>query len=420
MCRRLLLGLLLPVLASCAVAERGSPALHISPDLRSVAFFAPTSFAGDPRRVVEILDRGMGTSVLYRLPDSRSGERLVFLDDHLYVSSYASSAAHREATGFVLDEGRWAKAPYLDCVWYPPFAGRYDGRPVVFRPGYETEVYSLHDFARVSKLDFPVRGVGDGYMLRYQWPPGLPMVLTSQGWLREVLSRPDGSRTLKRVGISGMDLLDPDLKPVLHLDAAKDASGVRFSDEEAQISPDHKALMLAPRHHGGIAFTAMDQDTIISSWYDGFAVYEVPSGKLLYSSAAIFGPAHSGRPDPREMRGAPVTPVTLTDDGVYALEETIPPDPAATNPAAPHRQPNVQDHQFWLTRYTAAGRQHLLRLPLAAEGPFFRRFSTAASPAGRFMVIHTAPPAPRLIEVPLRPDVTEKDLRYFNLPESAP
>jgi hypothetical protein len=171
--------------------------------------------------------------------------------------------------------------------------------------------------------------------------------------------------------------------------------------------------MLAPERHLGWAGSGTP-DTIIPWHYTGFAVYEIPTGQLLFSSDAIMPPRSGARPDPTEVRGTPVTPVTLTDDGIYALEETIPPDPAAANPALPHRQPNRADHQFWFTRYSAQGRQRLLQLPLSPSR-LSNTFSTAASPAGRFMVIHTLDPAPRLIEVPLKPDVTQKDMRYFNL-----
>jgi len=407
--RLLLLAALLPLLAACANSERSSPTLCISPSLRTVAFFAPTIFPGDAPRAVVTLDRATGALSQHTLPDFRTGDKLFYFDNRLYVSSIDRP----DAAGFLLDAGTWAKAPYVDTVWYPPFLARYHGRPAVFSSQYATEVHALSDFSLLATLDLHVRGIGDGYSLRYQWPPNAtPTELGGTGWFGLPSTNPDGSTTWKNTPISGIDLLDPDLIPLMHL-APPAAPAGPFTDGEAQISPDHRRLMLAPERHRGWAGSGTP-DTIIPWHYTGFAVYEIPTGKLLFTSDTIMPPRSGDRPNPAEVRGTPVTPVTLTDDAVYALEETIPPNPAAANPALPHRQPNRADHQFWLTRYSAEGRQRLLQLPLS-PGRLSNTFSTAASAAGRFMVIHTLDPAPRLIEVPLQPDVTQKDMRYFNL-----
>jgi len=54
-------------------------------------------------------------------------------------------------------------------------------------------------------------------------------------------------------------------------------------------------------------------------------------------------------------------------------------------------------------------------VPLATTGTF----STAASPSGRFIIIHSLDPTPRLIEVPLKPDVTGEDIHTIFLQQTA-
>lgn len=405
--RLFLLSVILPLLAACANVQRASPDLHISSDLRTVAFFAPTAFPGDAPRAVTTLDRASGAMSTKTLPDFRTGDKLYYLGNRLYVASIDRP----NAAGFVLDDGTWTKVPYVDTVWYPPFVARYNGQPAVFGSQYTTEVHALHDFSLLATLDLRVRGVGDGYMLRYQWAEGVPALLTSFGWLSKTSANPDGATTWKTPVLAGMDLLDADQNVIMHLDHPP-AAQRPFTDGEAQISPDHRLLMIAPWRHGPAA-GAWGQDSILSWYYTGFAVYEVPSGKLLYARDPYWSGPRAGAADAAEIHGTPVTPVTLANDGVYAIEETIPPDPAASNPALPHRVPNRSDHQFWLTRYCAEGRRPLMQLPLSAKS--INTFSTAASAAGGFMVIHTLDPAPHLIEVPLRPDVTEKDLGIYNL-----
>ena len=77
-------------------------------------------------------------------------------------------------------------------------------------------------------------------------------------------------------------------------------------------------LMLASERHAGM-FGNGWPDTIESFYYTGFVVYEVPTGKELFSSESI---KVAGMPPAGAMYGSPVTPVTLRGQSIetFAIE----------------------------------------------------------------------------------------------------
>jgi len=203
---------LLAASASCTRTRPYPSQICLSPDQRTIALFSPTAESG---RWVAFVDRGIGTIVWSQLPDSCTGDKLLWLGRNLYITARTGD----RITGFILDRDsrQWTPAPCVSTVWYPPFVGRFNGQPALFQPSYGTTIRALTDLSVLATLDYPLRGLSDGYALRYQWPDGPPMTLWSDGWLRETHSNPDGSRSLKPVPITGLDLLDPDLKPRMNL-----------------------------------------------------------------------------------------------------------------------------------------------------------------------------------------------------------
>jgi hypothetical protein len=259
-------------LAGCAA--RYSPALALSPDGETVARLLPPGIGNAPPERLQLIDVRSGEVKTVHLPFGHSGEKLLWLDRRLYVYGLRGNQA------LVYDRGRWGDTPRCSTVDYPPFVGNYQGKPALFDPGEVTEIYSLENFARVGRLEYPARGLSEGYLVRYQWADMGRGVQTSFGRLVEGGRDAQGRLIFRQARISGMDLLGSDLQQFLHLDASDDASiqGI-FSDGDAAISPDHGLLMIAPRPfvRGGTA----SRGTIFSRFDDVFAVYGIPDGAAV-------------------------------------------------------------------------------------------------------------------------------------------
>jgi hypothetical protein len=398
--KRWMAGPILVLLGLTACARKYSPPLALSPDGETVALLVPPAPGQKASASLEFIDRRSGVVNTVHMPFGKTADRLLWLDHRLYAEGAGGSNAA------VYDRGKWTGAPKFNATWYPPFMGTYQGRPALFESGETTNVYSVVDFSRIGQLNFSVRGLSDSYCIRYQWATTQPRIQTSLGWLVEA-GRDGQERTiLKRALISGMELLGPDLQPIMHLDAPETPSPDRLlTDGEAGVSPDHRLFMIAPQRHGGWGTSARNADTIASWYYTGYSVYEISTGNPLFSSSLVQRRAQQS--DPR--RGEPVAPVILMNDGVYAVEEVVPlrvRAPSGSNPAATR-----EDHEFWLTRSTQQGRIRIVQLPLLPA----RDFSTVASASRGLLLIHTYYPTPRLIEVPLKADVAPGEIRVIAL-----
>ena len=379
-------------LAACT-QQQFSPQLELSPDGRTVAFLKDETRNGS--RTVALLDRSTGTFSSFPLPDRKLVDQLMWLDTRLYAGSqFLSNPGYQ-----LLDPLRntWSPAPMLNTIWYQPFIGTYNGQPALYLPEHATEIRSLADLSVIGKLDYPVRGVGDGYMLRYHWPAGTPLQLTSFGWWRETGNTTDGT-TYSGVNIDSLELLDPQFHVVMTLTAAQAAAmKIPFTDGEAQISPDHQSLLLAPRSHGPSAGSGWR-----SMFPRGFAALDIAGGKLLYTNhiAASTPPA----PQSPVLYTHLESPLAFTNDGVYTLQEIDQASDHGTTPRA-------EDRQYWLVRFAADGFKRIIQIDL----PPSQYYTTTSSPSGGFMLIHTLYPTPRILEVPLQPKVTAREIRQFPL-----
>lgn len=363
-------------LPSCTRYERSSLPLAISPDGTSVAYYVspPTSYFRPTLNTLRVVDLPSGSSKEIFLPTDQDVPQVVWVDNH-----------HLLASPTLLDTSTGKKTSFASpgYPFYPPFVTRFQNQPALVVEG---DLFALPSAAKLTQLSPYLRGVGQGYMIQFHFPNETNLIQTSPGPVNPTRN-PDGSQTWNRAQLSSLTLLDPDLHPVMELSADQLTAALQRPqcDPEAQLSPDRKQLLIAPQHHGPSA-GAWGPDSFIHTYYGNLAVFDVPSATLLFD---IF-------------RNALVQPAVLASDGVYGLEEIIPPPP---------RQPTRADHQIWLSRFDAEGRHPILQLPILAD----KSFSSTASPDGTFMVVHSYDPQEHLLVFPLKATLTPADIRQISL-----
>lgn len=407
----------LAFLAACAPAPRRATPIAIAPDGRTLAVAAPENHA-----CMDLVDLQTGAITAKKLPwpyraaETLDSEAVQWLGRDLAVSVNSGGSVD---TVCLLDPrangGRFRHLDTLSAIWYPWFAGTFEKQPAVFISTYTTEILSLPEFKPLGRLDYPVRGLRDGWTLRYHRPPGSKLGLSSMGWV--VLPDPDGAlpgsqkmhpSPAAAIQSTAIDILRPDQEVQATIDAAalKTAFPMGIRDAEGQLSPDHRRLLLAPESHGPWIGNRRGEIFPVYPW--GWAVFDAATGQYLYGE---------------KQDVTIVSRLALANDGVYCIAWATTQSPALPLPSEPLGTARPANH-FFLYQNAGTVISTPLQLPVAAPGPDFQGplapFTTAMAPEGDFMVLYSLDPSPHLLKIPLRREVRVQDLGTVPLQAAKP
>ncbi len=293
------------------------------------------------------------------------------------------------------------------------FVGRYKGQRCLYAEDglKHTLVFSLDPFRSIEKLPYGVQDAGDGWMIRKltglveTWWDNkegrrAARALKSQADLparRRVgaMSVPGDVGTFKD-SLSAIVLLKGEKEIVqipveeiikVCVDYPNTVMGAKVSDDEKQVV---------------IAFNTIRALTTSYKYELTFGVYDVGTGKLAWqgNSNARFG-----------------MPV-FSDGTIYALEakgrnpltgQTVPPFDL---PPARVGSPRITN-EIVMVRHTREGPKMIVQLPLERDEKA-ERYSP--SPDGKQFVVQVTGKRPRLLLVPVRDQVDQKEIVAIRLP----
>jgi hypothetical protein len=335
------------LLPACVSLPPAPPALVIAPDNHAVAFLSHPEDAAF---------RGL---TVISLPSTRTDSRRM---------------PHRAA------EITWASGHKL-------LLSRPDG---FF--DYDTTTHRFSRFFRPI-ADLPLgtlrtlRRLEDGWLLRVTYSPAAPNVSHQRMGDFYIYNepRPGAPFAMRPATIELLDLLTDRQLSVAHFSKAQlEPLGPPLAALDASLSPDHKTLMLAAAHR--LFFAGAWSADSIAPWYPAPPViFDIPGATPRFTVPAA---------------PAIVSPVTLRNDGLYAITETVGPPLRV-----PHESQRLT-HTFHLTRFTREGAENMRELPLAhAASPIAQTFAAAFSPDKSLLVIYSLadPHHPVLLQIPLPP-----------------
>ena len=399
-------------------APRTATAIAISPDGRTAAFSAPRNLSR-----IDFVDLQSGAITVKKLPWPY---RAAATWDPSSIQWFGRDLVITVNTGGSVDPvsliepasstGHFQHLNTLPGIWYPWFFGTYQNQPAALIPSYTTDVRSLPNLKSIGHLDFPVRGLRDGWMLplpplaglRTPWPflHGLGRSARPHRCPPRLAQNARSPAALLQS--TAIDILGPDQKPVatINADALKTAFPRGVRDAEAQLSPDHRRLLLAPESHG--PWIGNQRGEIFPMYPWGWAVFDAATGQYVYGE---------------KQDTVIVSRLALTNDGVYCIAWATTQSPSLPLPSQPLRTARPANH-FFFYQSTGELASAPLQLPIDSPGPDFNGpfapFTTAMSPAGDFLLLYTLDPNPHLLKIPLRPNIQPQELSTIPLPPPQP
>ena len=376
-------GSAIAALLLCACDPNDVP--RLSPDCRYIAVLDDL---GKDRKKdvvrVGIFDITKGEWRHYDLPERWSAGGLVWAGPRLLIEADRPKAIKPEKEGepthdvlfWVLDPatGKFHNTEPKPRIFTTPFMGTWKGKSCLFMGDPErqvTDIYTLPDISRVEALDYQVEAAGDG-------------------WLMRVLEKEDGGNIL---GIEVLDSVGSKVCNISTEEISKACHRGARKPECARVSSDGKQIVLG-----------FDTTTIYRQAHTEYTygVFSLSNGKLVWKGGSN---ALHGIP---VMIGEAIFVLEAKSRNIYTGDRTL----AAIGEGRPPRSQPTSE--VVLARYTPAGREVVLELPLKKTD---RAARYSASADGKTFVLLVEGEAHRLLVVPIGPKVALEDLREYPIRE---
>lgn len=344
------------------------------------------------------------------LPVSRRDANLYWLGNTLHASTVAAKPDGKNSgtssdtkvkktmvygVDYEFDEAnrKWVEFPIPTSTLAEPVRGVWDGKPVLFAGSTElTNIYALDTKKLIRTETNHVRSVGDGCYFRFTRDYGVINQLDlvdNQGQV--INNRLPKEKLVGRYG------------PVI-LRTGRDGK-VRPQQDTipAKISAGHEQL-LATSNIWGNGLRSLPGP--IQSYYR-FKVWDIASGQMKYSLPDDWGEIIQNKTMIIDFKRYLVTEPVWGPDGIYgivALEKR-------TYLRVGDQADALTAIEYVLYRWDEKGGREIKKLELGKDACG----SLSATANKKQMIVYTADPEPRLIMIPLKPEIDTAEISSLEI-----